>query len=393
MDELDEFLFGESATADVQKQPQQSLVEPVSEEEDDVPYEPPEDDEVYDIGANSSAETRVRNVGEEDEYEDDDSDDDIEIVLDTAAPSSSTPASTVPAPPAQVNQVNGTTVEKPSPITRSAVRVVGLPIPRQDGTVAPPAPPPVVVKAVVDIDAVGQFEGQDIFDVDIDAFEDKPWRKPGADITDYFNYGFNEQTWKAYCAKQKGTREDQTQQGSAARQQNTVEYTADMQAFMPPYHPGVHRPGQELRPGKRMREDEEVIEITPIEPGLDRPVPDGIRDMRYHGNGYGAPDFNGPPPMGMFGGPDPYGHMPPPFMPPDVMPGAGYDPFGPRGPMPGRPSGRSGMRGDRPYFPMEPGMHPRFGRGPYEQRGPYKDGGRHYSDRRPSSPHTDRDPG
>lgn len=36
--------------------------------------------------------------------------------------------------------------------------------------------------------------------------EDKPWRKPGADITDYFNYGFTEETWIAYCMKQKRMR-------------------------------------------------------------------------------------------------------------------------------------------------------------------------------------------
>lgn len=29
----------------------------------------------------------------------------------------------------------------------------------------------------------------------------------GADITDYFNYGFNEVTWRAYCAQQKMMRE------------------------------------------------------------------------------------------------------------------------------------------------------------------------------------------
>ena len=37
---------------------------------------------------------------------------------------------------------------------------------------------------------------------------DKPWRKPGADITDYFNYGFNEETWIAYCLKQKRLRSE-----------------------------------------------------------------------------------------------------------------------------------------------------------------------------------------
>ncbi|CAO3600640.1 unnamed protein product [Absidia cylindrospora] len=59
----------------------------------------------------------------------------------------------------------------------------------------------------VDLDNVGEYNGQPITDVDLDIFEDKPWRKPGADITDYFNFGFNEMSWKAYCAKQKNMRD------------------------------------------------------------------------------------------------------------------------------------------------------------------------------------------
>ncbi|KAL7396541.1 hypothetical protein ABVT39_007505 [Epinephelus coioides] len=31
--------------------------------------------------------------------------------------------------------------------------------------------------------------------------KEKPWRKPGADITDYFNYGFDEKSWNTYCKK------------------------------------------------------------------------------------------------------------------------------------------------------------------------------------------------
>ncbi|XP_052478450.1 FIP1[V]-like protein [Gossypium raimondii] len=38
-----------------------------------------------------------------------------------------------------------------------------------------------------------------ILDVNIDAFEEKPWRHASADITDFFNYGFNEDSWKEYC--------------------------------------------------------------------------------------------------------------------------------------------------------------------------------------------------
>ena len=34
---------------------------------------------------------------------------------------------------------------------------------------------------------------------------------PGADITDYFNYGFSEETWKLYCDKQRKMRYEATQ--------------------------------------------------------------------------------------------------------------------------------------------------------------------------------------
>jgi pre-mRNA 3'-end-processing factor FIP1 len=31
----------------------------------------------------------------------------------------------------------------------------------------------------VDINAIGTIDGTSIYDVDLDSFEDKPWRKPG----------------------------------------------------------------------------------------------------------------------------------------------------------------------------------------------------------------------
>ncbi|KAK2835871.1 hypothetical protein Q5P01_016355 [Channa striata] len=37
--------------------------------------------------------------------------------------------------------------------------------------------------------------------LDLDALK-KPWRRAGADISDYFNYGFDEESWNAYCKKQ-----------------------------------------------------------------------------------------------------------------------------------------------------------------------------------------------
>ena len=38
--------------------------------------------------------------------------------------------------------------------------------------------------------------------------DDKPWRRPGTDTTDYFNYGFDEFTWASYCLKQETMRKE-----------------------------------------------------------------------------------------------------------------------------------------------------------------------------------------
>ncbi|KFM68871.1 Pre-mRNA 3'-end-processing factor FIP1, partial [Stegodyphus mimosarum] len=60
----------------------------------------------------------------------------------------------------------------------------------------------------IDLETVGIINGVSMYEFNLDTIEDKPWRKPGADITDYFNYGFNEDTWKAYCEKQRKLRVD-----------------------------------------------------------------------------------------------------------------------------------------------------------------------------------------
>ncbi|KAJ6324680.1 hypothetical protein OIU76_011886 [Salix suchowensis] len=38
-----------------------------------------------------------------------------------------------------------------------------------------------------------------ILDVNIDTFKEKRWRYPGVDMSDFFNFGFNEDSWKQYC--------------------------------------------------------------------------------------------------------------------------------------------------------------------------------------------------
>ncbi|KAK9471448.1 Fip1 motif-domain-containing protein [Dipodascopsis tothii] len=54
----------------------------------------------------------------------------------------------------------------------------------------------------------GPGAGKPLTQLDLETLENKPWRLPGADVTDYFNFGFDEFTWSAYCAKQDRLRTD-----------------------------------------------------------------------------------------------------------------------------------------------------------------------------------------
>jgi pre-mRNA 3'-end-processing factor FIP1 len=65
---------------------------------------------------------------------------------------------------------------------------------------------PITSTQSVNLEVVGQFHGKDAYELNLENLDEKPWKKPGADLTDYFNYGFNEHTWKQYCQKQLALR-------------------------------------------------------------------------------------------------------------------------------------------------------------------------------------------
>lgn len=62
---------------------------------------------------------------------------------------------------------------------------------------APPSHPEI------DFDVVGNFDGRSILEVDLTAMADKPWRRPGSDVSDWFNFGFDEVSWEAYCYRRR----------------------------------------------------------------------------------------------------------------------------------------------------------------------------------------------
>ncbi len=76
---------------------------------------------------------------------------------------------------------------------------------QQDGidtsTLPPAAAPPS--HPAIDPTASGMLDGRSIFEVDMANMTDKPWRRPGSDISDWFNYGFDELSWEAYCYRRR----------------------------------------------------------------------------------------------------------------------------------------------------------------------------------------------
>ncbi|KAG5643538.1 hypothetical protein DXG03_000679 [Asterophora parasitica] len=71
-----------------------------------------------------------------------------------------------------------------------------------DASTLPPVTAPSSHPAI-DPSATGVLDGRSILDVDLGAMGEKPWRRPGSDISDWFNYGFDEISWEAYCYRRR----------------------------------------------------------------------------------------------------------------------------------------------------------------------------------------------
>ncbi|KAF7560113.1 hypothetical protein G7046_g4018 [Stylonectria norvegica] len=146
--------------------------------------------------------------------EDDDDDSDIDIITERKD-------GTKPAPPPQTKYsdirnipqrsasndvaVKAAPVKKEEESRASSTFNVSAPIADKTSAAAS--------KSTIDINGnpIHAATGKPITQVSIDEDlpeNDKPWRKPGTDISDYFNYGFDEFTWALYAAKQETVRSE-----------------------------------------------------------------------------------------------------------------------------------------------------------------------------------------
>ncbi|KAA8898829.1 hypothetical protein TRICI_006466 [Trichomonascus ciferrii] len=200
-DEEDEFLYGsEAPSTKRQKQGDDS----VQKEDEEIRNAPPPPAPQSEEPSDKKTEEPEEQEGDEDEESDES---DIEFVIDTKPGQKAEPASRS----AQM-KAEGDKSEKE----------------QQDGEEKAAA-------GGLDINAVAEHDGKPLTQVNLESFEDKPWRQPGADITDYFNYGFDEFTWTAYCSKQDNLREDFNPQKVMNQMMGGMGMPMDMPMFPPEF--------------------------------------------------------------------------------------------------------------------------------------------------------------
>lgn len=195
---------------------------------------------------------------EEEEVEIEDDDDDFNIITE-APPESISPEAQHPRHASLRSEIQrpkstDTIVSKsatPSATPRADTSPTPVTVPASVKPTVPQKPGsayPAVHASTIDVNEnpVHPATGKPILSTDMDTdfpTDDKPWRRPGSDITDYFNYGFDEFTWASYCLKQQELRKE------VGDQKKQLE---EMQAFLsmglPPI-PGAPQPGAGPPPG------------------------------------------------------------------------------------------------------------------------------------------------
>ncbi|KAG8736122.1 cleavage polyadenylation factor subunit fip1 [Ceratobasidium sp. 428] len=78
----------------------------------------------------------------------------------------------------------------------------------------------------------GTLQARPVWEVDLDSLSTKSWRRPGANLSDWFNYGFDEISWETYCMRRKELGE--TASGLKANVLNVAGLPEDQLLNLPP---------------------------------------------------------------------------------------------------------------------------------------------------------------
>ncbi|KAH8728684.1 Fip1 motif-domain-containing protein, partial [Phaeosphaeriaceae sp. PMI808] len=189
-------------------------------------------DEPMDEGADS---------GDDDDDNDDDeedSDSDIDIIIDKpqAAPK---PATIQQAPESKAIKIEAPPQSTPTPSQPSQPLPTGI-VPQLSAI--PGTSFPALRTSTIDVNdnPVYPPQGKPLLQVDMDADlaeEQKIWRRPGEDQSDYFNYGFDEFTWETYRQRQM------SMAGTIEQQKNDMVQMQQMMGGGMPGMPSMPGPG------------------------------------------------------------------------------------------------------------------------------------------------------
>ncbi|WOK92269.1 FIP1[V]-like protein [Canna indica] len=126
-----------------------------------------------------------------------------------------------------------------------------------------------------------------VFDVDIESFEEKPWRHPGVDISNFFNFGLDEDKWKDYCKRLDQLRLESTMQ-SKIRVYESGRSEQDYDPDLPPELAAAQGQDIAAENGHGKTDDREINFTTQGRgPAVMRaPLPTG-RAIQVEGGGYG----------------------------------------------------------------------------------------------------------
>ncbi|CDO94358.1 unnamed protein product [Kluyveromyces dobzhanskii CBS 2104] len=144
-------------------------------------------------GEVNEGESEVSNQDSASEYDSSDSDSDVEIIIGTGNDTSK-----IDSGKSQISKITDTTPISTAESVIGAVAEAPGAVSAQEGSVSTEKQ-----QQTIDLNPDAQFDGKPIVQIDPEILKEKPWRQPGANLSDYFNYGFNEHTWMEYLHRQE----------------------------------------------------------------------------------------------------------------------------------------------------------------------------------------------
>ncbi|KAF8604892.1 hypothetical protein BDV93DRAFT_83944 [Ceratobasidium sp. AG-I] len=115
---------------------------------------------------------------------------------------------------------------------QNQIQIQPLPELLPDPVRAPPSHPSLDPSAPGLLVVPGTLQARPVWEVDLDSLSSKSWRRPGANLSDWFNYGFDEISWETYCMRRKELGE--TASGLKANVLNVAGLPEDQLLNLPP---------------------------------------------------------------------------------------------------------------------------------------------------------------